>query len=195
MTLSKKSNKPHHPPVYMNETIIDEVESHKQLGLFFHEDENWHVHVDHIIDKVTPRLNVFRTLKFKLLRNHLQVIYFSFIRPLLEYADIIWDNIPEYLRDKLESMQIEAVRIVTRTTKLCSKQNLYKDTGWETLSERRKKHKILKFHEMFHKKGPKYLNQMVPQQIFEVHNYNTRRTNDTQNVNCRASYYKHSFLP
>ena len=151
--------------------------------------------MDHIIDKVTPRLNVFRTLKFKLLRNHLQVIYFSFIRPLLEYADIIWDNIPEYLRDKLESMQIEAVRIVTRTTKLCSKQNLYKDTGWETLSERRKKHKILKFHEMFHKKGPEYLNQMVPQQIFEVHNYNTRRTNDTQNVNCRASYYKHSFLP
>ena len=62
--------------------------------------------MDHIIDKVTPRLNVFRTLKFKLLRNHLQVIYFSFIRPLLEYADIIWDNIPEYLRDKLESIQI-----------------------------------------------------------------------------------------
>ena len=75
------------------------------------------------------------------------------------------------------------------------KTNLYKDTGWETLSERRKKHKILKFHEMFHKKGPEYLNQMVPQQNFEVHNYNTRRTNDTQNVNCRASYYKHSFLP
>jgi hypothetical protein len=82
------------------------------------------VRVDHIIDKVTPRLNVFRTLKFKLLRNHHQVIYFSFIRPLLEYADIIWDNIPEYLRDKLESMQIEAVRIVTRTNivELCSKE-------------------------------------------------------------------------
>jgi hypothetical protein len=80
--------------------------------------------------------------------------------------------------------------IVTGATKLCSKQNLYNDTGWETLSERRKKHKILKFHEMFHEKGPEYLNQMVPQQFFEVHNYNTRRTNDTQNVNCRTSYYK-----
>jgi hypothetical protein len=57
----------------MNETIIEEVESHKHLGLFFHEDGNWHVHVNHIID-VTPRLNVFRTLKFKLQRNHLQVI-------------------------------------------------------------------------------------------------------------------------
>ena len=75
------------------------------------------------------------------------------------------------------------------------KTNLYNDTGWETLSERRKKHKILKFHEMFHEKGPEYINQMVSQQIFEVHNYNTRRTNETKNVNCRTSYYKNSFLP
>ena len=92
---------------------------------FFHEVGNWHVHVNHIIDKVTLRLNVFRTLKFKLQRNLLQVIYFSFIRPLLEYGDNIWDNIPEYLRDKREStkkcIQIEAARIVTRATKLCSK--------------------------------------------------------------------------
>jgi hypothetical protein len=32
MTISQKINKPHHPPVYMNETII---ESHQHLGLFF----------------------------------------------------------------------------------------------------------------------------------------------------------------
>lgn len=198
MTISKKTYKPHHPPVYMNETIIEEVESHKHLGLFFHEDGNRHVNVDHItcIDKVTPQLpvDVFRTLKFKLQRNHLKVIYFSFIRPFLEYADIIWDNIPEYLSDKLESIQIEGARIVTVATNLCSKQNLHKDTGCETLSERRKKHKILKLHEMFHEKGPEYLNQTVPQQSFEVHNYNTRLTNDIQNVNCRASYYKNSYL-
>ena len=110
---------------------------------------------------------------------------------MLEYADIIWNNIPEYLRDKLESIQIEAAMIVTGATKLCSKQNLYNDTEWETLSEHRKTHNILKFHE----KGPEYLDHMVPQQIFEVHNYNTKRTNDTRNVNCRTSYYKNSFLP
>ena len=40
MTISIKSNKPHHPHVYMNETIIEEVESHKHLDLFFHEDGN-----------------------------------------------------------------------------------------------------------------------------------------------------------
>ena len=33
-----------------------------------------------------------RRLKFRLNRKSLETIYFSFIRPLLEYADVIWDN-------------------------------------------------------------------------------------------------------
>ena len=45
----------------------------------------------------------------------------------------------------VESIQIEAARIVTDATKLCSKVKLYEDTGWDSLYERRKKHKIIKF--------------------------------------------------
>ena len=33
-----------------------------------------------------------RKLKFELDRKSLQTIYFSFIRPLLEYADVMWNN-------------------------------------------------------------------------------------------------------
>ena len=33
-----------------------------------------------------------RKLKFKLDRSSLQMIYISFIRPVLEYADAVWDN-------------------------------------------------------------------------------------------------------
>ena len=39
-------------------------------------------------------------------------MYFSFVRPILEYADIIWDNITEYLVNIIESIQLEAARIV-----------------------------------------------------------------------------------
>jgi len=195
MTISKKFIKPHHPPVYMNDNIIKEVENHKHLGLIFQEDGNWNCHVDYIINKVTPRLNLMRNLKFKLTRIQLQTIYFSFIRPILEYGDVIWDNIPNYLKDKLESIQIEAARIVTGATKLCSKAKLYEDTGWDSLNERRRKHKLIKFHDMFHHHTPEYLSNIVPQQLSEVHNYNTRRANDIQNLHCRTSYYKNSFLP
>ncbi|XP_071149550.1 uncharacterized protein [Mytilus edulis] len=195
MTVSKKSVKPHHPPLYMNDDMISEVESHKHLGLIFHEDGSWHSHVNKIIEKITPRLNLFRALKFKLKRKYLQTIYLSFIRPLFEYTDIIWDNIPDYLSDKLENMQLEAARIVTGGTKLSSINKLYDETGWELLSERRKKHKIIKFHEMFHNKTPDYLSDIIPQQLFNIHNYDTRRTNDTQHIKCRTAFYQKSFLP
>ncbi|CAC5380580.1 unnamed protein product [Mytilus coruscus] len=136
-----------------------------------------------------------RSLKFKLSRNHLQVIYISFIRPILEYVDTVWDNIPTYLKDKLESIQIEAARIATGATKLCSKTKLYNDTGWVSLSERRSRHKIIKFHEMFHDQAPDYLCSLVPQQLYQVYNYNTRRAFNVQNMNCRTSFYQNSFLP
>jgi hypothetical protein len=72
--------------------------------------------------KVSSRLTVFRRVKFKLKRSHLQTIYISFIRPLyMEYGDIVWDNIPDYLKQSLETLQLEAARIVTGATKLTSR--------------------------------------------------------------------------
>ena len=61
-----------------------------------------------------------RKLKFKHDRRSLQTIYISFIRPLLEYADVIWDNCSQTEAYELEKIQHEAVRIVTGATKLVS---------------------------------------------------------------------------
>ena len=120
MTISKKNitNSTIHPPVYMDNVIIKEVETHKHLGLTVSEDGNWNEHVKNIMIKVSSRLSVFRRVKLKLKRSHLQTIYISFIRPLMEYSDIVWDNIADYLKQSLESLQLEATRIVTGATKL-----------------------------------------------------------------------------
>ena len=64
-----------------------------------------------------------RKLKFVLDRKSLQCIYFSFIRPVLEYADVVWDNCTKYEEDELEKIQLEAARIVNETTKLVSIDN------------------------------------------------------------------------
>ena len=40
-------------------------------------------------------------------------MYFSFVRPIGEYADITWDNCPNIYKEKLEKQNIEAARIVT----------------------------------------------------------------------------------
>ena len=45
-----------------------------------------------------------RKLKFLLDRDSLQIIYASFIRPILEYADIVWDNCTQYELYALEKI-------------------------------------------------------------------------------------------
>jgi hypothetical protein len=37
------------------------------------------------------------------------LIYITFIRPLLEYADVVWDTKTQILTNKLENVQVEAI--------------------------------------------------------------------------------------
>jgi uridine kinase len=45
--------------------------------------------------------------------RYLETINITFIRPLLEYADVVWDIKTQILINKLENVQVEAVRFVT----------------------------------------------------------------------------------
>ena len=62
-------------------------------------------------------------------------MYFSFIRPILEYADIIWDNCFNYEKENVEKIQIEAGRVVTGATKSCSRAKILQETGWDSLEK------------------------------------------------------------
>ena len=102
----------------MENTPINEVEAHKHLGLFLSNDCSWHKHINYIKDKAWARINIMRRLKYKLDRKSLESIYISFIRPLLEYGDTIWDNCTQYEKYELDKIQNEAARIATGATKL-----------------------------------------------------------------------------
>ena len=69
-----------------------------------------------ITKKAFSRVNILRKFKFILDRKTLETIYFTFIRPLLEYADVVWDAKTQILINKLENVQVEAARIVTGGT-------------------------------------------------------------------------------
>ena len=73
----------------------------------FGSNHTWNLHIDEVVEKAYSRLGILRRFKYNLDRRTLQKIYFSFVRPILDYADIILDNIPYYLVNKIESIQLE----------------------------------------------------------------------------------------
>ena len=93
LLLSRKPNKPYHPPLFMQNHQITDVESHKHLGVYFANDCSWHQHIEYIKQKAWIRINIMRKLKFKLDRKALETICLVFIRPILEYDDVIWDTV------------------------------------------------------------------------------------------------------
>ena len=119
---------------------INEVEYHKHLGVFFSSDCSWHKHIDYIKEKAWTRINTMRKLKYDLdHRKSLETIYIVFIRPMLEYADVLWDNCTQAENRELEKIQLEAARIATGATEFVSIQKFSDDIGWEELDSRRKK--------------------------------------------------------
>ena len=192
---SRKLNRPFHPPLIMNQQVINEETSHKHLGLIFSSDCNWHEHINYVKTKAWSRINVMRKLKFQLDRKSLETIYFSFIRPLLEYASVVWSNCTQYESNELEKIQNEAARIVTGATKLVSLHSLYTDTGWESLASRREKHKLILYYKMQHGMTPEYLSSLVPPTVGSIARYPLRNESDLQTVPAKSQQYFNSFLP
>ena len=129
LLISRKLNRPNHPTLSMQNTPIPEVKVHKHLGIFIANDCSWHEHIAYIKDKAWNRINIMRRLKHTLDRKALDIIYCSFIRPIIEYSDVVFDNCCHYEKDDLEKIQIEAARIVSGCTKLVSITELYREVG------------------------------------------------------------------
>ena len=130
-----------HPSLYMNGVQVSpSSDLKKHLGLLLSGNGTWQSHIEYMKAKAWKRINIMRTLKFELDRKALETIYLSFIRPILEYADIVWDNCSMHEKKDLNIIQYEAARIVT---KLVSLMLLHTNVCWDLLQERRQKHKLI----------------------------------------------------
>ena len=179
----------------MNNVPVTEVQQHKHLGLTISHNLRWSSHIDYVLAKAYKRINIMRKFKFILDRSSLETIYLSFIRPILEYGDILFDNCTQQESESLEQVQQEAARITTGATKLVSVQKLMSDLGWDSLKVRRNKHKLVLFYKMINNLTPPYLSSIVPSQVNASSRYHFRNDGDYQLVYARTSLYYNSFLP
>ena len=90
-----------------------------------------------------------KQLKKWVSHNVLEVIYKLYVRPHIDYGDMVYDvsvlennsifNIENKnsISKRVESIQYEAARIVSGAWKTSCISKLYQNLGWESLSDRR----------------------------------------------------------
>ena len=196
MIISRKINKPIHPPLNMFNVMIPTVDVHKHLGILLSKDGSWHNHIGYIKEKAWGRIHILRKLKYTLNRRALETIYISFIRPVLEYSDVVWDNCCNYEKDELDKIHREVGRIVSGCTRLVSIDDLYSELQWETLRDRRRKHKLILLYKMINGLVPEHLSSLVPPTVGDQTEYRSlRNASNIRTVTARTSLYSNSFLP
>ena len=140
MTISNKSNLHQHPDLHLEGHVIKRVDHHKHLGVILSHNLRWSSQISELVVKTSTKLDLMRGFKFKLDRRSLETIYTSFIRPCLEYADVLWASTYDSDLMKLQVVHIDAMRIVTGATEKSNIRNLYEETGLISLQERQMMH-------------------------------------------------------
>ena len=122
-------------------------------------------------------------------------MYKSFILPQFDYADIVWDNCSGTLSNMLENLHLEAIRIILGAVRGTSHEKLYKESGFCTLKERRKRHKLLMFHKMINRRCPGYLSNLVPPLVSKTNPCHRRRPHERVIPAHKTELYVNSFIP
>jgi hypothetical protein len=67
--------------------------------------------------------------KFGSKKKYLEYIYFTFIRPILEYTSEVWENCGHDHSDGLAILQLEAADIVAGLICYTSLDSIHRETG------------------------------------------------------------------
>ena len=179
----------------LNEIIISEVEQHKHLGVLFQSNCSWHSHVKQIATKVGPLINCLRSLKYRLTRRSLELLYKSYILPIFDYCDHVWANCTQEQERNLEKLNLDAIRTICGSVRGTSHEKLYQETGLCPLAERRKQHKLCIFYKMVHGLTPNYLSVQIPNTVYQANRYNLRNANNLQQTPSKTELHKNIFFP
>jgi hypothetical protein len=186
-----------HPELELDGQPIKQVKSHKHLGVHLTNDLTWSKHAEETAKKANKMLGIIRPLKHKLDRRSLETLYTSFVRPVLEYADEVWD-VPADNRHTLKSLdkvQKEAAKLVTGATARCTTEELNTEAGWQPLAERRSLHRATMMYKINHGLAPTYLQDLIPNQVQARTRYQLRNSTDLEVPLARLSTYSNSFFP
>ena len=155
--------------------------SQKHLGIHLDEKLNFIHHIKEKISKANKGIGVIKKLNNTLPRKALLTLYKSFVRPHLDYGDIIYDQPNnESFCNKLETLQYNAALAITGSVQGTSKVKLFKELGLESFKSRRWFRHLCSFYNLISS---------------GFHFYNTRNSEDVVIYPCRTDTFRYSVFP
>ena len=189
---SRKNTKANHPTVFFNEVPVTHTPCQKHLGMLLDEKLNFQAHIKEKIAKANKGIRIICKLAKVLQKQSLITIYKSFVRPHIDYGDIIYDQPNnDSFCNMIERVQYNAALAITGAIKGTSQLKIYKEFGLESLKFRRWFTRLRFFYKLRSTQTPKYLCNFIPLGICI---YNTRNQDQIDTYYCRTDLFKYCFF-
>ena len=169
----------------------------KHLGVTLQQNLKWDKHFEEISIKANKRLDIQNLLSFKLSRNSLEILYFTFVRSVLEYSNELFSNATKENLELFDKIQKRAGKIVSGAIRGTSSIKIYTELSWESLQSRRENKMIILYSDILHDRTPSYLKPIIPQTVKETSQgrYNLRNNSNINQTNTRTETFRKSYIP
>ena len=189
---TRKSKNMRHPPLIFNKSKVFQSTTQKHLGLILDNRLSFQEYLTAMGAKVSRSIALLRKLQHGLPRQVLITIYKSFIRPYLDYGDILYDKaFNESFHQKIESIQYNACLAKSGAIRGSSREKIYQELGLESPQHRRWYRKLCYFYKIYNAKSPDYLFQLIP---LKKSSYTTRNADNIPFFKFRYNFFKIRFF-
>ena len=150
-------------------------------------------HITMVTTKINKTIGILRKLQNLLPRSALITIYKAFVRPHLDYGDILYDQAFNLsFQQKLESIQYTACLAITGAIRGTSREKIYQELGLESLQSRRWYRKLAMFYKIYKNKSLFYLFNLIPD---KTSSYATKNIDCIPLIKIKHNFLKNTFFP
>ena len=171
--LLHSSRKTNLPPLNLSLDghTIKQVRVYKFLGIQINDTLTWKDHIDFIISKASRQINLLRRLSW-FLPTPLRILFYkSYILPIFDYCDVVWQRCTSQESTRLERLHNLAIKTILHKSRSDSASAARQQLGVTSLEHRRRLHLAQQVFKSVKGIHPPYLKDLFKP---PTHHYHTR---------------------
>ena len=172
------------PQIYLNDSLLERVDSFNYLGIIISRDLSWGKHIMSVSTKISKTIGIMKKLMNQLPSYVLKTIYQSLIVCRLEYGILAWGA----SAIKLLGLQKKAVRVIEKAKYNSHTEPIFKRLNLLRIGDLYILKVLAFYHKFCNDRLPKYFltNYILYNEDF--HNYSTRNRNSLAVPRFRHGY-------
>ena len=177
----------------INNVPIENVESHKILGVHVDKHLSWAVHIDKTCLKINSKIALLKRISIYLTFEMKQLFYSSYVLPYLDYCCPVWGRNTKRNLARISMPQKKAARIILGASMRTPSKDLFTQLRWLSFGNRCNYHTALLIYKSLNNLTEKYIKDIISFSKNSSYNLRSATRHDITNSRYKTSFKKNAF--